>query len=94
MWEWKWIECEPDGFKCFEQPSKNLSRRICFSSVVESDSLYYKTFRNDTLLSKGKTKLVDANLCLAPDLCVFIGHGIRMADVVFGGDSVSLTGRV
>jgi hypothetical protein len=54
--EWIWSECIPAPFDCFEQPSVNLSRTFTFFEAP-NDSLYYKTYKNDSLINEGIVKI-------------------------------------
>jgi hypothetical protein len=81
--KWIWSECIPAPFACFEQPTKEHSRSIYFSNIINSDSLLYETYRNDTIIVKGKTKLTDTSFIPQyPPRCVIIN------DVIFGGVSI------
>lgn len=76
--KWIWSKCDPAPFDCFEQPTEEHSRSIQFSNIRNSDSLLYETYRNDTLIDNGKTKIIDISL----PSCIITN------DVIFGGDSI------
>lgn len=80
--KWNWTQCIPSQFDCMEQPSDVLKRSILFLRL-KNDSLSFITYRNDTAIKAGQTKLNQEDM----------DSWIIYDDIVFGKDSIIYSGK-